>query len=91
MVNLIVHLVKEIRICDPIFIFFTLDVPSSFSEGCMKIFKGYLKNLYRSEASIVERYIYMIRGLYIVKYLCYVKKILINTNANEKFLVYNLS
>jgi len=44
MVHLIVHLVREIRLCGPVFL------------RCMKIFKGYVKNPYRPETSIVERY-----------------------------------
>ena len=45
MVHLIVHLVREIRLFRPVFL------------RCLKIFKGYVKNPYRPEASIVERYI----------------------------------
>jgi len=52
MVHLIVHLVREIRICDHVFLRWIYPI-----ESCMKIFKGYVKNPYRPEASIVERYI----------------------------------
>jgi len=52
MVHLIVHLVIEIRICGPMFLRWMYPI-----ERCMKIFKGYVKNPYRPEASIVERYI----------------------------------
>jgi len=52
MVHLIVHLVREIIICDPVFLRWMYQI-----EGCMKIFKGYVKNLYRPKASIVQRYI----------------------------------
>jgi len=52
MVHLIVHLVREIRICGPVFLRWMYPI-----ERCMKIFKGYVKNPYRSEAFIVERYI----------------------------------
>jgi len=52
MVHLIVDLVREIRICGPAFLRWMYPV-----ERCMKILKGYVKNLYRPEASIVERYI----------------------------------
>ena len=52
MVHLIVHLVREIRICGPVFLRWMYPI-----ERCMKIFKGYVKNPYRPEASIVERYI----------------------------------
>ena len=52
MVHLIVHLVREIGICDPVFLQWMYPV-----ERCMKILKGYVKNPYRPQASIVERYI----------------------------------
>jgi len=52
MVRLIVHLVGEIRICGPSFLRWMYPI-----ERCMKIFKGYVKNSYRPEASIVVRYI----------------------------------
>ena len=52
MVHLIVHLVREIRICGPMFLRWMYLI-----ERFMKIFKGYVKNPYRPEASIVERYI----------------------------------
>ena len=52
MVYLIVHLVREIRLCDPVFLRWMYPI-----ERCMKILKGYVKNRYRPEASIVERYI----------------------------------
>jgi len=52
MVHLIVHLVREIRIYGPVFLCWMYLV-----ERCMKIFKGYVKNLYCPKASIVERYI----------------------------------
>jgi len=52
MIHLIVHLVREIRICGPVFLQWMYPI-----ERCMKIFKGYANNPYRPEASIVERYI----------------------------------
>jgi len=52
MVHLIVHLVREIIICSPVFLHWMYPV-----ERCMKIFKGYVKNSYIPEASIVGRYI----------------------------------
>jgi ssDNA-binding Zn-finger/Zn-ribbon topoisomerase 1 len=52
MVHLIVHLVREIRLCGPIFLRWMYPV-----ERYMKILKGYTKNPHRPEASIVERYI----------------------------------
>jgi len=52
MVHLIVHLVREIRLCGHVFLRWIYLI-----ERCMKIFKGYMKNPYRPEASIVERYI----------------------------------
>ncbi|KAL2318723.1 hypothetical protein Fmac_032599 [Flemingia macrophylla] len=52
MVHLIVHLVREIRICGPVFLRWMYPI-----ERYMKILKGYVKYQYRPEASIVERYI----------------------------------
>jgi len=52
MVHVIVHLVREIRICGPVFLRWMYPI-----ERCMKILKGYVRNPYRPEASIVERYI----------------------------------
>ena len=52
MVHLIVHLVREIRICGPVYLRWMYPV-----ERYMKILKGYVKNPYRPEGSIVERYI----------------------------------
>ncbi|XP_028184604.1 uncharacterized protein LOC114371338 [Glycine soja] len=52
MVHLIVHLVREIRLCGPVFLRWMYPV-----ERYMKVLKGYTKNLYRPEASIVERYV----------------------------------
>jgi len=52
MVHLIVHMVREIRICGPVFLLWMYQF-----ERCIKIFKGYVNNPYRLEASIIERYI----------------------------------
>jgi len=52
MVHLVVHLVREIRLCGPIYLRWMYPV-----ERYMKILKGYVKNLYRPEASIVQKYI----------------------------------
>ena len=52
MEHLIVHLVREIRVCGPIHLRWMYPV-----ERYMKILKGYTMNLHRPEASIVERYI----------------------------------
>ncbi|KAK7395527.1 hypothetical protein VNO78_16086 [Psophocarpus tetragonolobus] len=49
MVHLVVHLVREIRLCGPVYL--------RPIKRYMKILKGYTKNLYRPETSIVERYI----------------------------------
>ena len=51
MVHLIVH-VREIKCCGPVYLWWMYPV-----KRYMKILKGYTQNLYRSEASIVERYI----------------------------------
>eukprot|EP00256_Glycine_max_P069195 XP_025983790.1 uncharacterized protein LOC100791086 [Glycine max] len=52
MVHLIVHLVREIRLCGPVFLRWMYPI-----ERYMKVLKGYTKNQYRPEASIVERYV----------------------------------
>jgi len=52
MVHLVVHLVREIRSCGPVYIRWMYLV-----ELYMKILKGYVKNQFCSEASIIERYI----------------------------------
>ncbi|KAK7390244.1 hypothetical protein VNO78_25543 [Psophocarpus tetragonolobus] len=52
MVHLAVHLVREIRLCGPVYLRWIYPI-----EHYMKILKCYTKNLYRPEASIVERYI----------------------------------
>ncbi|XP_027364391.1 uncharacterized protein LOC113871494 [Abrus precatorius] len=52
MVHLIIHLVREVRLCGPVFLRWMYPV-----ERYMKILKGYVKNQHRPEASIIERYI----------------------------------
>ena len=52
MVHLIVHLGREIRLCGPIILRWMYRV-----ARYMKVLKGYPKNQYRPEASIVERYV----------------------------------
>ena len=52
MVHLIIHLVREIRLCGLIFLRWMYPI-----ERYMKVLKGYTKNQYRPEASIVERYV----------------------------------
>ncbi|XP_073226306.1 uncharacterized protein [Cicer arietinum] len=52
MVHLIVHLVREIKLCGPVYLRWMYPF-----ERYMKILKGYVKNPHRPEASIVERYI----------------------------------
>jgi hypothetical protein len=52
MEHLIVHLVREIRLCGPVYLRWMYPV-----ERYMKILKGYTMNPHRPEASIVERYI----------------------------------
>jgi len=51
-VDLIVHLVRGIRTCGPVFLRWMYPI-----ERCIKIFKRYVKNPYQPEASIVKRYI----------------------------------
>ncbi|XP_050889050.1 uncharacterized protein LOC127094234 [Lathyrus oleraceus] len=52
MVHLLVHLVRKVRFCDPVYLRWMYLI-----EQYMKIFKGYTKNHHRPEASIFERYI----------------------------------
>jgi len=52
MIHLIVHLVREIRLCGPVFLCWMYPV-----EHYMKVLKGYTKNRYRPKASTVERYV----------------------------------
>ena len=52
MVHLIVHLVREIKCCGPVYLQWMYPV-----ERYMKILKGYTKNSHHPKASIVERYI----------------------------------
>ena len=52
MVHLIVHLVREIRLCGLVYLRWMYPV-----EWYMKVLKGYTTNQHRPEASIVERYI----------------------------------
>jgi len=52
MVHLVVHLVREIKCCGPVYLQRMYSV-----EWYMKILKGYTKNLHHPEASIIERYI----------------------------------
>ncbi|XP_050897643.1 uncharacterized protein LOC127104501 [Lathyrus oleraceus] len=52
MVHLVVHLVREIRICGLVYLRWIYLV-----ERYMKIFKAYIKSHHRQEALIVERYI----------------------------------
>jgi len=52
MVHLVVHLVREIRLCGLVFLRWMYPV-----EWCMKVLKGYTKNQHRPEASIVKRYV----------------------------------
>ena len=51
-VVLIVHFVKEVRLCGPVYLRWMYPV-----EQYMKILKRYVKNLHCPKASIVERYI----------------------------------
>ena len=52
MVHLIVHLVRKIKLCGPVYLSWMYPV-----EQYMKILKGYTKNLHHPKASIFERYI----------------------------------
>ena len=52
MIHLIMHLVREIKCCGPVYLQWMYPV-----GRYMKILKEYTKNLYHPEASIVEQYI----------------------------------
>jgi len=52
MIHLIVHLVREIKCCGPVYLRWMYPV-----DRYMKILKGYTENLHHPKASIVERYI----------------------------------
>ena len=52
MVHLIVHLLREIKCCGPVYLWWMYPV-----KRYMKILKGYTMNLHHPKASIVERYI----------------------------------
>ena len=52
MVHLIVHLVREIKLCSLIYFRWMYPI-----ERTMKILKGYVKNPNRSEASIIQKYV----------------------------------
>jgi len=52
MVHLVVHLVRNVRFCGLVYLRWMYLV-----ERYMKILKGYVKNHYRPEASMIERYI----------------------------------
>ena len=52
MVHLLVHLVSEIKFCGPVYLRWMYPI-----ERYMRILKGYVKNQYRPEASMIERYI----------------------------------
>ena len=51
-IHLIVHLVREIKLCCPIHLRWMYPI-----ERSMKFLKGYVKNAYRPEASIVQKYV----------------------------------
>ena len=50
MVHLIFHLVREIKLCGPVYLWWMYPI-----ERYMKMLKGYTKNLRCPEASVVER------------------------------------
>jgi len=52
MVHLVVHLVREVILCGPVYLRWIYPI-----ERYMKILKGYVKNHYRAEGSMIERYI----------------------------------
>jgi len=52
MFHLIVHLVREIRLCGLVFLWWMYPI-----EWYMKVLKGYTSNQYRPEALIIKRYV----------------------------------
>ena len=52
MVHLVVHLVREVRLCGLVYLRWMYHV-----ERYINFLKGYVKNHYRPEASMIERYI----------------------------------
>jgi len=52
MIHLLVHLVREIKFCGLVYLRWMYPI-----KRYMKILKGYVKNQYRSEGSMIERYI----------------------------------
>ena len=50
--DIIVHLVREIKLCGPIHLRWMYPI-----ERSIKFLKGYVKNAYRPEASIVQKYV----------------------------------
>ena len=52
MVHLLVHLVREIKFCGPVYLRWKYLI-----ERYMKILKGYVKNQCCPKASMIERYI----------------------------------
>ena len=78
MVLLIIHLARKIKICSPVFLRWMYPV-----EQYMKILKGYVKNPYRPEASIIERYIDEEAIEFCIEYLSDVKVIGIPKSRHE--------
>ena len=64
MVHLVVHIVREVRLCGPMYLRWMYPV-----EQYMKILKGYVKNHYRPEASMIERYIAEESTKFCLKYM----------------------
>ena len=52
MVHLAIHLVREVQLCGPVYLRWMYPV-----ERFMKVLKGYVKNRYRPEGCVAERYI----------------------------------
>jgi len=52
MVHLLVHLVREIKFCGPVYLKWMYPI-----ERYIKILKGYVKHQYRPKPSMIERYI----------------------------------
>ena len=70
MAHLIVHLMKEIKLCGPVYLRWMYPI-----ERYMKILKGYVKNPQHPEASIVERYITEEAIEFCTEYLSQIKSV----------------
>ncbi|RYE23815.1 MAG: DUF4218 domain-containing protein [Sphingobacteriaceae bacterium] len=83
MVHLTVHLVREVKLCGPVFLRWMYPI-----ERYMKVLKSYVKNYNRPEGSIVENYIAEESVEFCSEYLAKADEIGVpkNTNFDSKAL-----